>query len=230
ARGPADNKNPPCGGSRTDSHPIYQREEALAIAGGFGGLPSPPPRKPNGGHSSPQAPPPPPPGPPPPGGGGTPPPPPAPPPAPARGGAAAAAAAAPSPARRAEIWAAWRRPPAGVVPPAPPPPGPGPTPPPPPLATSALLGPFFTTISAMPKACSRSTVDSGLGSPHRIASSSNAGSATSTRLSVSMNTVRARPTSPFQPRGRKLPSNATSTPALRAISSTARKRPRPMLE
>src|SRR5262249_60958137 len=35
---PADNKNPPRGGSRTDSHRVFQREESLAIAGGFGGL------------------------------------------------------------------------------------------------------------------------------------------------------------------------------------------------
>ena len=41
---------------------------------------------------------------------------------------------------------------------------------------------------------------------------------------------RPRPMSPLQPRGRKLPSNATVTPCLRAISSAARKRPMPVLE
>ncbi len=39
-------------------------------------------------------------------------------------------------------------------------------------ATIALLGPFFTTISPIANARIRSTVASGLGSPHNTASSS----------------------------------------------------------
>ena len=100
----------------------------------------------------------------------------------------------------------------------------------PPAATSALFGPFFTTISPTPNACSRSTVASGLGSPHSTASSSKVGSATSTRFSASMNTVRVRGRSPFQPCGRKLPSKAILAPCWRAISMMASRRPRPVLE
>ena len=54
-------------------------------------------------------------------------------------------------------------------------------------------------------------------SPHSVASSSNVGSAMSTCFKASANTVRVRATSPFQPRGRKSPSNATVTPCLREL-------------
>ena len=52
----------------------------------------------------------------------------------------------------------------------------------------------------------------------------------STRFSASMNTVRVRDKSPRQPRGRKFPSKATFTPCCRTISTSARKRPIPILE
>ena len=60
---------------------------------------------------------------------------------------------------------------------------------------------------------------------------SKVGSASSsTRLSASMNTVRVRGRSPFQPCGRKLPSKATLAPCWRANSIAARNRPSPVLE
>src|SRR5262249_58378302 len=49
SRGPADNKNPPCGGSRTDSHPASPGRRHLPSPAGFGeSPPQPPPRQPAG--------------------------------------------------------------------------------------------------------------------------------------------------------------------------------------
>ena len=58
---------------------------------------------------------------------------------------------------------------------------------------------------------------------NRTASSSKVGSTMSTRLSVSMNTVRVRARSPFQPRGRKLASNANYRSLIQPVSAGTRK-------